>query len=122
MLQQMIKAYLLYADAEGHSHVKTGRIQTDIFINANKVYFRETPAHGAFEWHNAPTTQYVLTLDGVLEFVTSTGEQFTLRPGDVLVATDTSGKGHQWQLVGDAPWKRVYVTFDAGTDPHFLED
>jgi hypothetical protein len=27
----------------------------------------------------------------------------------VILAEDTTGGGHRWRLVDDAPWRRVYV-------------
>jgi hypothetical protein len=50
------------------------------------------------------------------------GETFTIHPGEVPVAEDNSGSSHQWHLVNDEPWKRVYVVFKQGTDPNFLPD
>ena len=70
----------------------------------------------------APTTQYVITLAGVLEFTTAGGEVFTVHPGEILVATDTTGTGHKWRLVNDEPWKRAYVLFEKGADTHFVPD
>jgi hypothetical protein len=50
-----------------------------------------------------------ITLSGTLEFTTRDGESFVLRPGDVLLAADTTGTGHRWRLIDDQPWRRVYV-------------
>ncbi len=82
----------------------------------------ESPPYSSLDWHNAPTTQYVLTLAGELEFVTQTGESFTILPGDVLVATDVTGSGHKWRLVNDQPWRRAYVAFDGSTKLNFEAD
>jgi hypothetical protein len=89
---------------------------------AESVLFKETPAHSSLDWHNAPTTQYVITLAGVLEFTTVGGETFTIHPRQILVAEDNSGSGHKWRLVNDEPWKRAYVVFKEGADTHFLPD
>ena len=35
---------------------------------------------GAFEWHDAPVRQFVLTLSGTLEFKTRRGDRFTFIP------------------------------------------
>jgi hypothetical protein len=118
----MIKAYMLYTGADGHSHVKRGSISAGALVAADSLLFQETAAGSSFEWHNAPVAQYVLTLSGVLEFTTKTGESFTLHPGEVLLALDHTGSGHKWRLVDDQPWRRAYVVFRPGTDTHFVAD
>jgi len=118
----MIRAYLLYTGTDGHSHVTAGFIQDGGLAGARSILFKETAAHSSFDWHNAPITQYVITLSGILEFTTHGGEKFTLHPGDILIATDTTGSGHQWKLIDDQPWKRVYVVFEEGTDIPFVPD
>jgi uncharacterized cupin superfamily protein len=47
--------------------------------------------------------------DGQVELETRLGERFTVAPGDVVLAEDTTGGGHRWRLVDDQPWRRVYV-------------
>ena len=54
----------------------------------------------------------MLTLSGRLEFTTRGGEVFEIGPGDVLLAEDTTGGGHSWRIVGDEPWRRVYVALE----------
>jgi quercetin dioxygenase-like cupin family protein len=116
----MIKAYYLYTGNDGHSHVITGSIAANNeVIAAESVLFEETPPHSSLNWHNAPTTQYVITLAGVLEFTTHGGETFMINPGEILIALDTTGSGHKWRLVNDQPWKRAYVAFKKGTEPNF---
>ena len=80
---------------------------------ARHVRAEESPPGSALEWHDAPCRQYVITLTGTLRFTTRDGSSFLLRPGDVLLAEDTAGGGHRWQLVDDQPWCRVYVELDA---------
>ncbi|HTJ10818.1 MAG TPA: cupin domain-containing protein [Dinghuibacter sp.] len=113
----MIRAYWLYTGPDGESHVKKGHIDESALTAVKAIHFKETPAHGTLEWHNAPVEQYVITLSGVLEFGTRGGETFTLHPGDVLIATDVTGGGHSWQLTGDEPWRRAYVVFADGAEP-----
>jgi len=118
----MIKAYLLYTGPDGNSHVKRGSISEGALVQTDHALFKETAANASLDWHNAPVAQYVITLSGILEFTTKTGESFILRPGDVLVATDTTGTGHKWQLLNDEPWKRVYLIFMENSDTHFIPD
>jgi quercetin dioxygenase-like cupin family protein len=117
----MIRAYRLYTGADGHSHVVPGS------LNHNRdavctIHFEESPPYSSLDWHNAPATQYVITLSGRLEFVIHGGEKFTINPGEILVAMDTTGSGHKWRLTDDQPWKRAYVTFKEDTAVGFVAD
>jgi hypothetical protein len=84
------------------------------------ISFRETRAGGAFEWHDAPKRQFVVTLSGMLDFQTRAGAHFMLRPGDILLAEDTTGSGHSWKLIDDEPWRRAYVILAPGAQIPFL--
>lgn len=116
----MIKAYRLFTGADGHSHVEVGRVLEDEFFEAGQIRFKETPAKSVYDWHTAPTDQYVLSLEGTLNFETKTGDSFTLKPGEVLIAQDTTGTAHKWQMIGDLPWKRAYVTIKQGSQINFI--
>jgi quercetin dioxygenase-like cupin family protein len=117
-----IRLVHLFTGDDGQSHVTEGEARLtggaghpgDVAERVDLLTFAETPAGSSLSWHNAPARQYVITLTGTLEFETRGGERFTLRPGDVLLAEDTTGGGHRWRLVDDQPWKRVYVTLDEG--------
>jgi quercetin dioxygenase-like cupin family protein len=118
----MIRAYRLYTGPDGNSHVKAGSIRSEVFVNATSIHFKETPAKSSYDWHNDPVPQYVLTLSGILEFTMKGGETFTLHPGEVLVAEDHTGTGHEWRLVNDEPWRRAYVIFAPGANTQFVPD
>ncbi|WP_026465046.1 hypothetical protein [Adhaeribacter aquaticus] len=118
----MIKAYKIYTGPDGHTHIITGTVAEDKVNAAIGIRFKVTATHGVYDWHPAPTTQYVVTLSGTLEFETHSGETFILRPGDVLIAMDTTGSGHKWKLIDDNPWVRVYVPFTDEADINFIPD
>jgi hypothetical protein len=114
----MIRCVRLSTGADGASHVQVGRLglnpgRNDDLVSAvmgsTHVTVEETAGGGALAWHTAPVRQLVVTLCGTLLFTTRGGETFTLAPGDVLLAEDTVGTGHQWQLQGADPWRRMYV-------------
>jgi len=104
----------LYTGKDNASHVLEGALILDQRTDVVAVHFKESLPHSAFEWHDAPERQYVITLTGTLEFTTRDGETFIIRPGDVLVATDSAGSGHKWRLIDDAPWRRCYVVLKPG--------
>ncbi|MBD1392041.1 cupin domain-containing protein [Mucilaginibacter glaciei] len=118
----MIKAYRLYTGDDGHSHVETGNVNPADFNQASAIRFQESPPHSVYDWHNAPTDQYVITLSGTLEFETLPGETFILKPGEILIAMDTTGTAHKWKLIDEDPWKRVYVVFDRTQPINFIPD
>ena len=67
-----------------------------------------------------PVRQFVITLSGTLDFQTRKGEHFTIRPGDILLAEDTTGSGHSWRLVDEEPWRRAYVILPPGVSVPFV--
>ena len=62
----------------------------------------------------------VITLSGTLDFQTRNGEHFIIRPGDILLAEDTTGSGHSWRLVDEQPRRRVYVILAPGVSVPFV--
>lgn len=114
----MIRCVRIWTGPDGHSLFEEGSIDLpkgergDVLsgtVPAASISYRETKSGGTFAPHDAPTRQFVITLGGTLEFKTATGSAFTIRPGDVLLAEDTTGSGHSWRLVDDQPWRRAYV-------------
>jgi len=120
--QLMIKAYKIYTGSDGHTHVATGSVNEGDLTNVTAIRFKETPPHSSYDWHPAPVAQYVLSLTGTLLFETWLGETFILKPGEILIAMDTTGSGHKWKLTDDQPWKRAYVVFENNAEINFLED
>ncbi|WP_025097105.1 hypothetical protein [Burkholderia sp. A1] len=127
----MIRCVRIWTDDDGNSRFEEGLIDLpkgergDMLseaVGTISISFRETRAGGAFEWHVAPARQFVLTLSGTLEFTIRSGTGFTIAPGDVLLAEDTTGSGHQWTLVGSDPWRRAYVIFAPDATPCFVKN
>src|SRR5215472_15899382 len=116
----MMRAFKLYTGPDNASHVLEGTIDETDRTDVIAIHFKETPAHSAFDWHDAPESQYVITLSGTLEFATRDDETFIVRPGDVLVAEDHVGTGHKWRLFDDQPWRCAYVVLKPGAQDSFL--
>jgi quercetin dioxygenase-like cupin family protein len=119
----MIRCVRLWTGDDGNSHWEEGTIDlsrgqrgdvlSDV-IAATSLSFQETKSGGSYEWHEDPVPRFVVTLSGTLEFETRGGEHFAIRPGDILLAEDNTGTGHRWKLIGEEPWRRVYVVFPTG--------
>lgn len=127
----MIRCVRLWTGPDDASHVQIGRLDmapgrnadlVSTAMSASHVTVEETASGGSLAWHTAPVRQLVVTLAGTLIFATRDGEEFMLRPGDVLLAEDTAGSGHQWRLDGSAPWRRMYVVLAQGAEVPFVAD
>ena len=118
----MIRCVRLWTGADGHSLFEEGAIaladpagggqRGDVLSGTAMVTglsFRETGAGGTYAPHQAPVRQLVVTLCGTLEFRTVPGATFVIRPGDILLAEDTTGSGHSWRLTDANPWRRAYA-------------
>lgn len=115
----MIRAYKIYTGSDGHSHIVSGIVNELGITKVISISFKETPPHSSYDWHPAPAVQYVISLTGTLLFETWLGETFILKPGDILIAMDTTGSGHKWKIIDDEPWKRAYIVIDNNAEINF---
>jgi hypothetical protein len=76
------------------------------------VIFRETSGDYDYTWHNAPCRQFVLMLEGSVEIEVSNGIRRQFHSGDILLAEDTTGRGHISRAVNGQPRKSVFVTLE----------
>lgn len=101
----MKKVIRLYTGTDGESHfedieipledrVKTGNARQSKPIGATEIIFRESRGQDNSERHNAPRRQFIVMLEGTLEIEVGDGTKRRLGPGDILLAEDTTGRGH----------------------------
>ena len=81
-------------------------------FQASGIIFRETGADYDFAWHNTPQRQYVIILEGQVDFTVSSGETRRFGAGDVVLLEDTEGKGHYSRAVDGQVRKSIFVTLD----------
>lgn len=63
----------------------------------------------ASEPHPAPREQWVVMLRGSVEIEVSDGSRRTFGPGDLLLVTDLTGRGHTTRTVGEPPFEGLFV-------------
>jgi hypothetical protein len=71
-----------------------GARPTSPTFQGGALFFRETPEGHVQDLHNAPRRQLIFLASGLLEIESSEGTRHVCRPGDLIFAEDTTGKGH----------------------------
>jgi len=116
-----MKVTRLYTGPDGESHFEEigisfgeniDHVRISEVTEVTGVYFRETDKNYDFGWHNAPRRQFVVTLEGELEIEIGNGSTRRFGPGDILLAEDTSGRGHIARTVGNKPRRTMIITLD----------
>ncbi|PWS31298.1 cupin domain-containing protein [Pedobacter paludis] len=117
-----LKAIRLINIADGKCDFEMGKIPVRQHINVN-YFFAQTEVD-AYEKvaHPAPRRQYVITLKGKLRFKVSNGNTFIIEPGTILIANDTLGSGHTWEILDGEEWERLYIPLEAEADDYFILD
>ncbi|MFQ5398429.1 MAG: cupin domain-containing protein [Anaerolineae bacterium] len=116
-----MKVTRIYSDADGNSHfgmverplIERGDIGAlSELEGATGIIFRRTPGEYDYAWHNTPRRQYVIMLEGGVEFEVSSGEKRRFYAGDVVLLEDTTGRGHCSRAINRQPRYSIFVTLD----------
>jgi len=116
-----MKITRIYADEKGESHFEDmkielretsniGRLSKE--LNATGLFLRETPADFKYSWHTVPERLCIITLSGESEIEVSDGEIRQFKAGDVLIAEDTTGKGHISRSISQTSRQTIVITLD----------
>ena len=81
-------------------------------VGATGIVFRETEGEYHLDFHNAPRRQYVINLEGSVELEVGDGTKRLLGSGDILLAEDTTGRGHISRAVDGQRRRSIFVTLD----------
>jgi quercetin dioxygenase-like cupin family protein len=81
-------------------------------MKASGILFMERSGEYTLDWHNAPRRQYGIQLEGEHEIEVGDGTKRLFRPGDILLAEDTTGRGHISRVLSSKLQKIVVVTLD----------
>jgi hypothetical protein len=103
-----MKIVRLYTGADNESHFEEievalefkGRNGFSELQPADGVIFRRALTSHLSNYHPAPRRQYIITLAGQVEIETGDGTIKRFGPGDVMLAEDTTGRGHITRVVG----------------------
>ena len=113
-----MKIVRLYTGADNESHFEDIEVETEssrrrpgvsALQPAHGIMFRSAPPSHLSNYHSVPRRQYVITLSGQVEIETGDGTIRRFGPGDVMLAEDTTGRGHITRVVGDQPRHYVFI-------------
>jgi mannose-6-phosphate isomerase-like protein (cupin superfamily) len=100
----MITITSLYTRPDGKSHFRElqidmvesdGPVEISKYINTRPIFFIDSQsASPNASPHCAPRRQLVVILEGELQVELDSGEKRLFRPGQILLAEDTTGSGH----------------------------
>ena len=116
-----VKYTRLYAGSDGESHFEEVKVPLKVkrsigeqseIQKATGVIFVESNSSKQIDWHNAPRRQFIINLEGEREVEIGDGTRRILKPGDILLAEDTTGRGHITRLGKGKSHKAVFVTLD----------
>jgi len=116
-----LKAIKLINIESGKCDFEIGSIPIRQHINASH-FFAQTDVLLQHSSHPAPRRQYVITIKGKLKFTVTNGNTFILEPGIILIAADTLGVGHTWEILDGAEWERIYIPLADDADDYFTAD
>ena len=108
----------IYADDYGESHFEIiaipledngiiGSLSDNFAVRS--LQFRENGPDYSWDFHTAPSKQFIVLLDGEIEITTSLGETRQFGSGDILLVEDTYGKGHKTQNIKKQSRKSIFV-------------
>ena len=113
-----MRIHNIYADEKGESHIRdihiewarsgpAGKISDPVPVSS--MAFRVTDGSYNLEWHNAPRRQYIINLEGSVEITTSDGDSRIIGPGEIILAEDTTGKGHVSKAVAGGARRSLVI-------------
>ncbi|MHC0443444.1 hypothetical protein [Flavobacterium sp. 3-210] len=73
------------------------------------LIFREVESTYDNDFHNPPTRQYIVLLDGGIEVETSLGDKRIFESGEVLLAENVNGKGHKTKNLENKTRRSLFI-------------
>jgi hypothetical protein len=103
-----MKITRVYTGPDDESHFEEIEVKLNDILPATGIYFRVGAVGQVQDWHPAPRRQYVITSSGEAEIEIGDGTKRRFGPGEIMLAEDTTGRGHITRVVGNQP--RFYIS------------
>ncbi|MCZ6619546.1 MAG: hypothetical protein O7E57_15595 [Gammaproteobacteria bacterium] len=111
----------IYSGDDGESHFEDVEVEMENRGQVGRiselwcgkgVMFREVEGDYEIDFHNAPRRQLVVNLTGSVDIEIGDGTVRRLGPGSILLAEDTTGRGHISRAVDGEPRSCLFVPLD----------
>lgn len=119
---ESIPAIRLFSTENGLSSFEKGTIPTLRPMNTTTFWVSNKTEEWEKNRHPAPRRQYVITTKGKIKFKVSDGSTFVIEPGIILLAEDTMGEGHSWEMLDSNGWERLYLPISEGAEDYFTKE
>ena len=111
----------IYTGDDGESHFEDveiplrdlgdlGRISAQVDVKG--LMFREVGADYDLDFHCAPRRQYVVNLDAPVDIEIGDGTRRRIGAGEILLAEDTTGRGHKSIAVDGQPRRCLFIALE----------
>ena len=119
-----MKVVRVYTGDDGESHFedldipvegaggKSGFGKLSKLIRGPGVILREVDGDYDFDFHTAPRRQFVVNLRGSVDITVGSGATRRIGSGEILLAEDTTGRGHRSRAVDGKPRSCLFVPID----------
>lgn len=106
-----MKFIRLYSGQDGESHFEECAMElVDASIgkiaqsrDVESAVFGYIDDINEVSWHNPPCSQYIIMLQGAMEIKVGSGDARVFHEGDILLAEDTTGRGHITRAASEGP-------------------
>lgn len=111
----------IYTGDDGESHFEDVEVPLRDFGDLGRIseqfpvsglMFREVDADYDFDFHTAPRRQYVVNLDAAVDIEVGDGTRRRIGAGEILLAEDTTGRGHRSIAVDGQPRRCLFIALD----------
>ena len=106
--------YRVFADTDGESHIEEMKLKEHPELGAmrglTELQIKDFDGTRNMDMHPLSERRLIIHLTGEVEITVSDGTKLILKPGDIRLMEDTSGKGHAH--VDLSPSSAVYVVLE----------
>lgn len=114
------KIIRIFSDHHGDSHFEDLGVPLTLAgaigflsekIKVEHIIFRKVLPDYDYEFHTAPSRQFIILLDGEIEIETSLGEKRQFTAGQVIQVEDITGKGHRTRNLQPVERQSIFITY-----------